>query len=94
MDGRRRDGNQEARRERKKRTTAGGESMSRRAERRVFDDKLAIRDVTFLYSALKPATESATNKAKFPRRKVDGIARPNFVTLSKEELFIHVRGTR
>jgi hypothetical protein len=53
-------------------------------ERRVFDDKLATRDVTFLYLALKPATENATDKAKFPRRKVDDRG-TNFITLSKEE---------
>jgi len=34
--------------ERKKRTIAGGESVSRRAGRKgVFDDRLATRDVTF-----------------------------------------------
>lgn len=67
----------------KKRTIAGGESVSSRVEW-VFDDKLATRDVTFLYLALKSATENATDKVKFPRRKVDD-RETNFITLSKEE---------
>lgn len=69
--------------------------MSRRAERRAFDDKLATRDVTFLYSALKAATESARDRQKQSFRGGKVATRPNFVTFVKGrggELFIRVRG--
>lgn len=59
--------------------------MSRRVrEESLFDDKLATRDVTFLYSALKLVAENATDKVKFSRQKVDD-RETNFITLSKRE---------
>lgn len=57
--------------------------MSRRVES-LFDDKLATRDVTFLYLTLKPVAENATDKVKFSRWKVD-VRETNFITLSKRE---------